>query len=212
MVITRPTFKEEQFLWDSGFKYVAGVDEAGRGPLAGPVVASAVILPVGLQAKWCSLVADSKLVTELRREKLYDCITKDAVSFGTGVVDARTIDMVGIAKASRLAMKSAVKRLEPAAEYLLIDFFRLPEVRMKQKGVIEGDTLCFSIACASIIAKVTRDRLMVELDKEYPGYRLADHKGYSTKAHQDCLRRLGPSPIHRMSFRPVREQVGEPEE
>lgn len=153
------------------------------------------------------MVADSKLVTEKRREYLFGFITGAAVSYGVGVIDSRTIDMVGIAKATRLAMKSAVKQLEPAPDYLLIDFFRLPEVKILQKGVLEGDTVCFSIACASIIAKVTRDRLMCELDKEYPGYHLADHKGYSTKKHLECLQRLGPSPIHRMSFAPISEQA-----
>ncbi len=212
MVITRPTFKEEKQLWEKGYKLIAGVDEVGRGPLAGPVVASAVILPVEFSAEWCAMVADSKLVTELQREKLYKSITKAAISQGTGIIDAKTIDMVGIAKASRLAMKAAIKQLEPQPDYLLVDFFKLPEVRIRQKGVVDGDTLCFSIACASIIAKVTRDHLMVELDKTYPGYHLADHKGYSTKLHQACLRRLGPSPIHRVTFQPVRDEIDEPVE
>lgn len=211
MVVTKPTFSEEQLCWKDGYARVAGVDEAGRGPLAGPVVAAAVILPVKFKAEWCPLVADSKLVTALRRETLYDCITRSALSFGAGVIDARTIDMVGIARATRLAMKAAIKQMEPPPDYLLIDFFRLPEVRVHQKGIVDGDTLCFSIACASIIAKVTRDRLMVELDKTYPGYHFADHKGYGTKQHLECLQRLGPSPIHRASFQPVREQVAGPE-
>ena len=209
MSIVKPTFQEENICWQQGFRFVAGIDEAGRGPLAGPVVAAAVILPKELKNPWSKLVADSKLVSEVRREYLFDCITGIAVSYGVGVIDAGTIDIIGIAKAARLAMKSAVKQLEPRPDYLLIDFFRLPEVRIKQQGVLEGDSVCFSIACASIIAKVTRDRLMRELDKEYPGYYFAEHKGYSTKKHQECLRRLGPSPIHRMTFQPVRDQVAE---
>jgi ribonuclease HII len=209
MSIVKPTFQEENICWQQGFRFVAGIDEAGRGPLAGPVVAAAVILPKELKNPWIKLVADSKLVSEIRREYLFDCITGIAVSYGVGVIDAGTIDLIGIAKAARLAMKSAVKQLEPRPDYLLIDFFRLPEVRIKQQGVLEGDSVCFSIACASIIAKVTRDRLMRELDKEYPGYYFAEHKGYSTKKHQECLRRLGPSPIHRMTFQPVCDQVAE---
>jgi ribonuclease HII len=212
MSTIKPTFHEEKICWQQGFNLIAGIDEAGRGPLAGPVVAAAVILPKNMKKSWFKLVADSKLVTEIRREYLFECITGVAVSYGVGVIDAATIDMVGIAKATRLAMKSAVKQLEPAPDYLLIDFFRLPEVRIKQTGVLDGDSVCFSIACASIIAKVTRDRLMCQLDKEYPGYFFNEHKGYSTKKHQECLRRLGPSPIHRITFQPVRDQAVEQEE
>jgi len=127
------------------------------------------------------------------------------VSYGIGMISSQTIDIQGIAKATRLAMKQAVDQLSPSADYLLIDYFRLPEVKLPQKGVIEGDSICFSIACASIIAKVTRDRVMVEFDKIYPGYGLADHKGYGTRRHLECLQRLGPCPIHRRSFQPVQE-------
>ena len=203
-----PTFEEEAIKKSQGYKLIAGIDEAGRGPLAGPVVAAAIILPPEVKGKWVAMVRDSKLVTAIRREKLYDQLRKTAISYGVGVVDSRTIDMVGIAKATRLAMKSAVKQLEPTPDYLLIDYFQLPEVRIPQKGVVEGDSLCFSIACASILAKVTRDRLMLEFEGAYPGYGFADHKGYSTKEHLESLRRLGPSPIHRTSFQPVREAIG----
>ena len=126
----------------------------------------------------------------------------------SGLSIRKTIDMVGIAKATRLAMKAAVKQLQPAPEFLLIDYFKLPEVRLPQRGVTDGDSLCISIACASIIAKVTRDRLMVEFDGLYPGYGFADHKGYGTEAHLECLRKLGASPIHRRSFQPVKEICG----
>ncbi len=206
--MNEPNFSEETTQKARGYTLIAGIDEAGRGPLAGPIVAAAIILPPEPKGKWVAMVKDSKLVTALRREYLYDQLCKIAVTYGVGVVDSRTIDMVGIAKATRLAMKLAVKQLEPAPDYLLIDFFRLPEVKLPQKGVVDGDTLCFSIACASILAKVTRDRLMCEFDSTYPGYGFADHKGYSTKAHLDCLRRLGPSPIHRTSFQPVRDAIG----
>jgi ribonuclease HII len=204
---TGPTFSEETAQWNHGYFRVAGIDEAGRGPLAGPVAAAAVVLPVNFKAEWSCLVNDSKVLTASRREFLYDCLSNSGISTGVGMVDARTIDIVGIAKATRLAMKMAVQQLQPLPEYLLIDYFRLPEVRMPQKGVIEGDSRCFSIACASIIAKVTRDHLMVELDRMYPGYHFAEHKGYATKSHLESLRRLGPSPIHRVSFQPVRDAL-----
>lgn len=203
-----PDYTEERARWSKGYHNIAGVDEAGRGPLAGPVVAAAVILPAEYRSDWINTVADSKLLTPPRREALYDRLYHSAIAVGVGVIDVNTIDMVGIAKATRLAMKTAVKQLEPSPDYLLIDYFRLPEVRILQKGVPEGDTVCLSIACASIIAKVTRDRLMVQYDKKYPGYHFAEHKGYGTKAHLDCLRLLGASPIHRHSFQPVMDICG----
>lgn len=203
--MTIPTFTEEQRQWARGFRYVAGIDEAGRGPLAGPVVAAAVIIPNELQSDWLHLVADSKMLTAARREYLYKCLYEAALSIGIGITDAETIDRVGIAKATRLAMETAVKQLTPIPDYLLIDYFRLPEVKVPQKGITSGDSLCFSIASASIIAKVTRDHLMVEFDQIYPGYRFAAHKGYGTKEHFECLQRLGASPIHRRSFQPVKD-------
>ncbi len=205
-----PTLNEEQAQWKRGYQFIAGVDEAGRGPLAGPVVAAAVILPQEQKdKKWFKMIADSKVLTAPRREFLFECLNRDAITVGVGVIDAATIDVVGIAKATRLAMQTAVKQLNPAPDYLLIDYFRLPEVKLPQKGVLEGDSLCFSIAAASIVAKVTRDRLMVDLDKMYPGYYFSDHKGYSTEKHLACLRRLGASPIHRHSFQPVRDVCGD---
>jgi ribonuclease HII len=203
--VDRPTFTEERAKWAQGFSRIAGVDEAGRGPLAGPVVAAAVILPGELKTNWKGQVADSKFLTAARREYLYARLREVAAGVGVGVIDSVTIDMVGIAKATRLAMKAAVRQIDPPPDFLLIDFFKLPEVKLPQKGVLDGDTLCFSIACASIIAKVTRDRLMIELDVVYPGYGFAGHKGYSTRGHMDCLKRLGACPIHRRSFQPVRD-------
>jgi len=199
------TLHEERIQWREGRRFVAGIDEAGRGPLAGPVVAAAVILPQSVRGKWRAQVADSKLLTAVQRESLYPFITRAAVSYGVGVVDACSIDLLGIAVATRRAMQLAVAQLSPAPDCLLIDYFRLPEVNIQQKGVREGDSLCFSIACASIVAKVTRDRLMLELERQYPGYYFAEHKGYGTKKHLECLRRLGPSPEHRVSFTPVRD-------
>ena len=202
-----PTFIEEKDLWQQGYRYVAGIDEAGRGPLAGPVVAAAVILPPDFKPKWKRKVNDSKQLTEKERESLFPLIQEAAISFGIGFTDAQTIDTKGIAKAGRLAMKAAVDRLSPGPDFLLVDFFDIPEVDLPQKGITHGDCLSFSIACASIIAKVSRDHYMVEMDNEYPGYKFAEHKGYGTPAHLDCLQRLGPSPIHRCSFQPVRDTM-----
>lgn len=197
---------EEKALRLKGYHYIAGIDEVGRGPLAGPVVAAAVIVPAKIKrAHWLNDIRDSKLLSATQRERLYEPIKEMAVSFGVGMISSQTIDIQGIAKATRLAMKQAVEQLSPKPDYLLIDYVKLPEVPLPQKGVIEGDSLCFSIACASIIAKVTRDRLMVELDSVYPGYGLAHHKGYGTREHLECLHRLGPCPIHRHSFQPVKD-------
>lgn len=202
-----PTFAEEKILQSEGYHLIAGIDEAGRGCLAGPVVAAAVILPPHVKGSWVKLVRDSKQLTPERRELLFQHIHEVAVATGVGVVQNGVIDKKGIALATRLAMKSAVEQLSPPAEYLLIDFFKLPEVKLPQKGIVDGDGLCFSIACASIIAKVTRDHLVVELDKVYPGYGLAEHKGYGTREHLTCLSKLGPSSIHRRSFQPVKDVI-----
>jgi ribonuclease HII len=200
-----PTFQEENDLWQQGYLYVAGIDEAGRGPLAGPVVAAAVILPNQFRAKWKKLVNDSKQLTADTREMLFLHIQDVAISFGVGITDAATIDTRGIAKAGRLAMKKAVDQLDPVPDYLLVDFFNVPEISLPQKGIVHGDCISFSIACASIIAKVSRDRMMVEMDRTYPEYKFAEHKGYGTPEHLECLKRYGPSPIHRCSFQPVKE-------
>lgn len=201
----KPTFCEEIELEARGLNLIAGMDEAGRGSLAGPVVAAAVILPHHVQGKWVDMVRDSKLLTPNRRDYLYDCIREVAVSTGVGVVASQMIDTINILQATRMAMKEAVEQMLPQPEWLLIDHLRLPEIPLPQKSITNGDALCFSIACASIIAKVYRDRLMVDMDSRYDGYGFCRHKGYGTKEHLDCLRRLGPSPIHRRSFRPVRE-------
>jgi len=202
-----PSFVEERRLRAQGYRYIAGIDEVGRGALAGPVVADAVILPPRLKAPWVGLVRDSKQLTPKKRELLYDHIHKIAMAIGVGSVDCQAVDTLGIVRATEMAMKQAIDRLSPSAEVLLIDFMSLPEVRLPQKGIVDGDSRCFSIACASIIAKVTRDRLMSEFDGVYPGYLLGQHKGYGTGEHLACLRRLGPSPIHRRTFQPVRDII-----
>ena len=203
----KPSFTEEKMLEAQGYQYIAGIDEAGRGSLAGPVVAAAIILPCQIDTPWLNQVKDSKQLSPARRESLFQHIHEVAISTGIGVVPHKVIDAEGIIKATRLAMKLATDQLSPAPEFLLIDYMRLPEVPLPQKGITNGDCLCFSIACASIMAKVSRDHLMIELDEIYPNYGLAQHKGYGTKGHLACLRRLGPSPIHRQSFKPVKEII-----
>jgi ribonuclease HII len=202
-----PSFAEEILLEAQGYRLIAGVDEVGRGALVGPVVAAAVVIPRGINIPWQDKVRESKQLNSAKRELLSDCIHEIAASVGIGIIAPEVIDAQGIIKATRLAMKSAIDQLVPEPQYLLIDYMLLPEVPLPQKGITDGDSLCFSIACASIVAKVARDRLMVELDRAYPGYGLAEHKGYGTKEHLACLRRYGPCPIHRRSFRPVREII-----
>ena len=146
---------------------------------------------------------DSKLLSPPKRELLFDCIQKVALGIGTGIVSHEMIDKDGIIKATRLAMKLAIEQISPLPDAVLIDYMNLPEVHLPQKGVTNGDSLCFSIACASIVAKVTRDHLMIDFDKTYPGYGLAQHKGYGTREHLSCLYRIGLSPIHRRSFQPI---------
>jgi len=198
-----PSFVEESKFLAQGYQSVAGVDEVGRGALAGPVVAAAVVLPGRIEAPWFAQVRDSKQLGPAKREFLFYKIREAALSVGIGEVSHEVVDRQGIIRATRLAMRQAIEQLSPSPESVLIDYISLPEVQLPQKGIKNGDCLCFSIACASIIAKVTRDRLMVEFDKVYPGYGLARHKGYGTKEHLGCLRRLGPCPIHRRSFNGV---------
>ena len=200
-----PSLVEEGMLIAQGYRYIAGVDEVGCGALAGPVVAAAVILPSEVIASRLDQVNDSKQLSPGKREVLYGHIYDIAVSIGIGAASHEVIDTQGLTKSRRLAMKLAIDQLSPSPESLLIDYMLLPEVSLPQKGIKNGDRLCLSIACASIIAKVTRDRLMVELDRAYFGYGLAQHKGYGTREHLSCLRRLGSSPVHRQSFQPVQD-------
>jgi ribonuclease HII len=188
--------------WARGFRRVAGVDEAGRGPLAGPVVAAAVILP-----RRCRLegLRDSKLLSERQREQVYARLLSAAVDVGVGVVDAGVIDALNILEATRLAMVQAVRHLTPAPDYLLLDAVVLSGIAAEQRAVIKGDRLCLSIAAASIVAKVLRDRLMVRAHAQYPQYGFLAHKGYGTAEHLRQLQRYGPCALHRRSFAPVRE-------
>ena len=202
-----PSFAEEKRLEAQGYRHIAGIDEAGRGALAGPVVAAAVILPHHMDAPWLNQVRDSKQLSPARRELLFHYIHEVATSIGIGMVRHEKVDAQGIIKATRLAMKLAIDQLSPPPESILIDYLSLPEVPLPQKGITNGDSLCFSIACASIIAKVARDYIMIKFDEIYPGYGLAQHKGYGTRKHFACLQKLGPCPIHRQSFKPVKDII-----
>lgn len=201
----RPTFIEEQRLWQQGYRFVAGIDEVGRGPLAGPVMAAAVILPPESNAPWLLEVRDSKKLTSRKREFLAACIAGMAIATGIGTVPHQIIDERGIVAATRLAMRYAVEQLSPSPDFLLIDALTLSELTIPQKGIIHGDNLSLSIAAASITAKVARDKLMVEFDSLYSGYAFSRNKGYATREHLASLQRLGACPIHRRSYRPVRQ-------
>lgn len=187
-----------------GFSAIAGVDEAGRGPLAGPVVAAAVILPPDPDLPG---VTDSKLLKESRREELFELIMARAVAVGIGVSSPDVIDRINILQASLLAMKKAVAKLAVSADYLLVDGNFTVPMPLPQRTIVKGDFFSLSIASASIIAKVTRDRLMCQLDFKYPGYGFAEHKGYGCRSHLAAIAALGPSPVHRRTFRGVKEHV-----
>jgi ribonuclease HII len=187
----------ERELWASGLERVAGVDECGMGPLAGPVVAAAVIFPPGHGIRG---VDDSKRLTAARRETVAAAIRADALAWAVVEVPPAEIDALNIYQAGLAAMHRALERLAEAPDYVLVDGRRIPDVAVPQEVVIKGDAKCHAIAAASILAKTARDALMTRYDTEYPGYDFASHKGYATQAHRDAIRRLGPSPIHRRSF------------
>lgn len=197
--------KFEEALWHTGTQYVAGVDEAGMSPLAGPVVAGAVVLPHDFRVPG---VDDSKKLTADTRDRLAAIIKRDAVAWGVGMTSPEEIDDINIYRAGLLAMRRAVEALSVTPEHLLIDARPLRELPIPQQSIIKGDTKSLSIAAASIIAKTTRDHLMIELDARYPGYGFAKHKGYPVAAHVAALGRLGVSEIHRRSFAPVRRALG----
>lgn len=181
----------------SSYEYIAGIDEVGRGPLAGPVVTCAVILP-----KDCNIlyINDSKKLTEKKREELYDQIMEQAIAVGIGIEDHTVIDDINILQATYSAMRKAIAALEVKPDLLLNDAVKIPGVDIPQVPIIKGDAKSISIAAASIVAKVTRDRMMVDYDKIYPGYDFAGNKGYGAPVHLEALKNVGPSPIHRQSF------------
>lgn len=201
----RKLLKYEKELWGQGLEFIAGVDEAGVGPLAGPVVSGAVILPRDYKLRELD---DSKLLDRDTRESLAQTIKDSAIAWATGAAQVEEIDRLNIYHAGLLAMRRAIENLKVAPHYILVDARRIPGCTVEQRGIICGDRLSASIAAASIIAKTARDAIMIELDEQYPGYGFASHKGYSTPEHYRRLRQLGASPVHRRSFRPVREALG----
>jgi ribonuclease HII len=190
----------------SGYSRIAGLDEAGRGPLAGPVVAAAVILPEGLLIEG---LTDSKQVAEQERDRLFDVIQRQAVGYGIGIADERLIEDVNILQATIIAMERALGQLVPAPDYLLIDALTLPRIPIPQNGLIKGDCRSHSIAAASILAKVTRDRLMLSLHDRHPEYNFKKHKGYGTREHVALLRKYGPCDAHRKTFQPVAQMLAD---
>ncbi len=191
--------KFERLLWQQGLTHVAGVDEAGRGPLAGPVVAAAVIFP---EEFFLAGVDDSKKLSHDRRAQLYPQILANCRSYGVGIVSVAEIDQINIYQAAMLAMRQALDQLSPAAQHVLVDGRRNPKIDLPQTSIIKGDALSFTIGAASIIAKVTRDRLMLDYHRAFPQYGFDQHKGYATRSHLAALQQHGPCEIHRRSFRP----------
>lgn len=206
-----PSCEEEQALIRSGYRLVAGIDEVGRGAWAGPVTAAAVILPPELAlsgrdgAPVLDGVRDSKQLTPQRREELWPVIHREAVAIGIGFAPVSIVDCLGVAAAGRLAMRRAISGLQLRPEFLLIDAFQLPTVEIPQKGIVDGDCLCVSIAAASVVAKVARDRLMAALHGEYPDYGFHHNKGYGTPEHYQSLLQNGPCRLHRRTFSPLRD-------
>jgi ribonuclease HII len=202
----RHLLRYENELWAQGLEHVAGVDEAGMAPLAGPVVAAAAILPKNYRLR--GLDDSKKILDEEHREELAAVLKRDAVVWAVGVAEVEEIDRINIYHAGLQAMRRAVQNLGVVPDYALVDARTIPECPCPQKGIIHGDALSMSIAAASILAKTTRDRLMAELDARYPGYGLASHKGYPTPQHFQAIKERGVLPIHRRSFGPVREALG----
>lgn len=193
----------EKRLWKEGFQYIVGTDEAGRGPLVGPVVAGAVILPINYNLKG---LTDSKKLSEKKREEYFQIIQKDAISIGIGIVEAKEIDEINIYEASRKAMQEAILNLKIKPEYILSDAMPL-NLDIPCEPIIHGDALSISIAAASVIAKVTRDKIMYELDEKYPEYEFKNHKGYPTKKHLELLQKYGPLENYRFTYKPVRDLI-----
>lgn len=193
-----PDYSYEKAAETSGFKLICGVDEAGRGPLAGPVCAAAVILPNGLEIEGLN---DSKKLSEKKREQLFDVITEKAIAYCVAYGTLEEIEEKNILQATFLAMNRAIDGLQPKADFALIDGNKIPiNIKIPAAAIVKGDAKSMSIAAASILAKVSRDRLLMEYDKKYPEYQFAKHKGYGTKLHTDLIKEFGPSEIHRLSF------------
>ncbi len=188
----------EEELYNSGVNLICGIDEAGRGPLAGPVVVAAAIMP---RDSMIEGVNDSKKVSEKKREKLYDLITDEAIAYGVGIIDQKEIDRINILNATKEGLTMAVKELNPKPDLIIVDALsKIDTEGIPYKSIIKGDAKCYSIACASIIAKVTRDRIMRQWDEVYPQYGFIKHKGYGTAAHISAIKEYGLCPLHRLSF------------
>ncbi len=194
----------ENKLYNEGYKNIAGVDEVGRGPLVGPVVTAAVILPQGY---FNENIKDSKKLTEKKRNELFDIIMKDAISVSIGIKDNKVIDKVNIYEATKLAMYEAINNLSVKPDYILIDAMKLENLKVPYEPIIKGDAKSQTIAAASIIAKVTRDNMMYDLDKKYPEYGFSKHKGYPTKAHLEAIKKYGVLDNYRFTFGPVRDLI-----
>lgn len=190
-------YEHQRMAEENGFRAVCGIDEAGRGPLAGPVCAAAVILPSGLEIEGLD---DSKKLSEAKREALFDVVIKSAISYGIGWASETEIDKYNILQATFLAMRRAVEAMPVCADYALVDGNRMPPLDIPGETVIKGDSKCACVAAASILAKVSRDRLLRKWDSEYPEYGFAKHKGYGTKAHYEAIKKYGVLPVHRKSF------------
>jgi len=200
-------FEFDKVFYDKGLQFVSGIDEAGRGPLAGPVVAAAVILPKDI---FIDGVNDSKKLTEKKRSVLFEEIKQKAFSYGIGIVDSKIIDEINILQATFLAMRKALEQLSVKPNLVLVDGnHTIPNLQNKQQAIVSGDAKSACIACASILAKVTRDNMMLEYAKQYPQYNFEKHKGYGTKAHLEAISKYGPCPIHRMSFAPLNSKQPE---
>lgn len=205
MAVELDLLKYEKDLYKKGLKLIAGVDEVGRGPLVGPVVSACVILPVNYKLDG---LTDSKKLSEKKRNYFYEILKKDAISIGVGEVSAEEIDKINIYEASKLAMKKAINNLQVLPEHVLIDAMRL-DIDIPSTSIIHGDSLSLSIAAASVIAKVTRDKMMYELHEKYPMYHFDKHKGYPTKLHLECLKKYGPLKNYRFSYKPVKDLLGD---
>ncbi|MFA6522348.1 MAG: ribonuclease HII [Patescibacteria group bacterium] len=199
----RPTFEEERALLERGYRVIVGCDEVGCGALAGPVVSGAVVLPLDSRI---SRIHDSKLLSPKMRENLYGLITERAIIWSVGIVSVNEIMEMGIRRASLESMHRAVTQLGDV-DFVLVDAWAIPNLNIPQKGIVHGDRKVKSIAAASILAKVTRDRMMQEYDEKFPEYGFAVHKGYGTKAHRDRIEQYGPCPIHRLTFRTFNARV-----
>lgn len=204
MVKNWPDNNEENALYSIGYEFVGGADEVGRGSIAGPVLAAVVILPKKLKGSWQSSINDSKQLTPIQREYVFNHLQQSAHSIGIGESSAKEIDDIGIAPATRLAIVRALESLPLKPQFLLLDAFPLPESKIPQKAIVHGDSISISIASASIVAKVTRDRIMTGLGNCYPNYGFEKHKGYATKEHMMNLKLHGPCNIHRFTWKPLR--------